>query len=61
MSGSNGVPFGTYYVLASPSVAVQLSSWSRIATNAFDSSGNFNFTNAITPSVPQQFFSIQLP
>lgn len=61
MSGTNGAPLSTYYVLSATNVALPLASWSRIATNTFNGSGNFNFTNAIIPSVPQRYFLIQLP
>ena len=61
MSGSNGVPFGTYYVRASTNVGLALASWTRIQTNTFNGSGNFTFTNVITPSVPVRFFAIELP
>ena len=61
MSGSNGVPSGTYYVRASANVALPLSTWPRIATNTFDVNGNFIFTNVITPSIPQRFFVTELP
>lgn len=61
MSGSNGVPSGIYYVRASTEVALPLDTWTRIATNSFDASGKFNFTNAITPAIPKQFYAIELP
>jgi autotransporter-associated beta strand protein len=59
MSGSNGPPSGTYYVLATTNVALPLSSWTRVATNTFDSNGAFVFTNAA--STPKQFFRLTLP
>jgi autotransporter-associated beta strand protein len=61
MSGSNGVAFHTYYVLASTDVTLPVTSWTPIATNTFDSSGNFTFTNTINPAIPQRFFRIQVP
>jgi hypothetical protein len=61
MSGSDGDPLGTYYVRASTNATLALSSWPRIATNAFDGSGNFIFTNVITPSFPLRFFVIEVP
>jgi len=61
ISGSGGVPFGDYYVLATTNVALPLSSWTPIATNQFDASGNFTFTNSMDSSVVQQFFQIELP
>jgi hypothetical protein len=32
-----------------------------LATDLFDGDGNFSFTNAITPGVPQQFYRLRLP
>lgn len=61
MSGSNGVPSGTYYVLASTNVALPVLNWTRIATNTFDANGNFVFTNGIKASIPRQFFLLNLP
>jgi fibronectin-binding autotransporter adhesin len=61
MSGSNGVPSGVYYVRASTDVALPLDTWARIATNSFDASGKFNFTNAITPGILQRFYVVELP
>jgi len=60
-SGTNGTPFGNYYVLASTNVASPVASWTPVATNMFDDLGNFSFTNTATPSVPHQFFIIQVP
>jgi hypothetical protein len=60
-SGTNGLAKGTYCVLASTNIALPLAQWTPIATNVFDSSGNFNFTNAINPNVPGQFYLLQIP
>ncbi|HSU57200.1 MAG TPA: autotransporter-associated beta strand repeat-containing protein, partial [Candidatus Dormibacteraeota bacterium] len=61
MSGSNGTAFNNYYVLASTNVTLPRGTWPRIATNSFDAAGNFRFTNAIIPTIPQRFYQIQLP
>jgi hypothetical protein len=61
MSGTNGAPLGTYYVRSTTNVAQPLVNWPRIATNTFNGSGNFNFTNAIVPAIPQRYFMIELP
>ncbi len=61
MSGSNGPPSGTYYVVATTNLAAPLSSWTPIATNTFDANGAFTFTNAVSPSTPRQFFRLSLP
>jgi fibronectin-binding autotransporter adhesin len=61
MRGSNGVPSGTYYVLASTNVALPVVNWTSIATNTFDANGTFLFTDTIKASVPKQFYLLKLP
>ena len=61
MTGSGGSANGTYYILDSTNLNLPLNLWTRIATNQFDSSGNFNFTNAISATVPRQYYILQLP
>jgi hypothetical protein len=60
-NGSNGLPKGNYYVLTSTNVALPLSQWTPIATNQFDNTGNFNFSNMINPNLPGQFYQLQIP
>jgi hypothetical protein len=60
-SGGGGTPLADYYVLASTNVALPLADWTRIATNQFDSSGNFIITNAIGTNVPQNYYLLQIP
>jgi hypothetical protein len=59
--GGGGIADGTYYVLTSTNPELPLNQWTVIATNAFDAVGNFNFTNAIRPNLPAQFFRLQAP
>jgi len=61
LSGSGGLAGATYFVLATTNVAAPLASWSRIATNVFDVSGNFSASIPQNPSIPNRFFSIQAP
>ena len=61
LSGSGGVTNGAYQVLASTNIALPLNQWTPIATNQFDSSGNFIFTNAVPTNAPQRFFLLQEP
>jgi hypothetical protein len=61
LSGSGGVTNGAYLVLASTNIALPLNQWTPIATNQFDSSGNFIFTNAVQMIAPQTFFLLQIP
>jgi autotransporter-associated beta strand protein len=55
-SGTNGWANGNYELLTSTNVALALTNWTAIATNTFDSNGQFNLTNGINPDAPQQFY-----
>ena len=61
LRGSGGLPNGKYYVLASTNVALPLAGWPRIATNSYDASGNFNFTNVMASGAVARFYRLQLP
>lgn len=61
LSGTGGVWGVNYYVLSSTNLALPLSNWMRIATNQFNSSGNFNFTNGLNTNSPQSFYLLQSP
>jgi autotransporter-associated beta strand protein len=61
LCGTNGPPGGTYHVLCSTNVVLPLTSWTPMATNLFDASGNFKYTNAIDPTSPERFFTLRLP
>ena len=60
ISGTNGVPNANYSVLTTTNVTLPLINWSSIATNQFDSSGNFSFTNAIDANDLQRYFQVRL-
>jgi len=61
ISGSGSPAGGNYYVLGSTNIASPLNLWTRLATNQFDNSGNFNFTNGVNTNAPQEFYRLQLP
>ncbi len=44
LSGSNGPPRATFYLLSSPEASQPITRWSRVATNQFDSLGGFSQT-----------------
>jgi hypothetical protein len=60
LSGTNGVPGWPYVVLTATNVLQPVSQWRRMATNYFDAAGNFRFTNAPDPNVPQAFYRLQV-
>ncbi len=57
LSGSGGTANAPYNVLTTTNLLNSV--WLPIATNNFDSSGNFSATNAIVPGVPQEFYLIK--
>jgi hypothetical protein len=61
ISGVGGTPNAVYYVLTSTNLVLRLSDWTPIATNNFNSSGDFsyNVTNSLSGS--QQFYTIEQP
>jgi fibronectin-binding autotransporter adhesin len=61
MGGTNGTALTNYRVWSTTNLTIPLPNWTPIATNAFNSSGNFSFTNTINPAKPIQFFEISVP
>ena len=60
-SGTGGVAGATYYLLGSTNVTIPAGNWTRLLTNQFDGSGNFNFTNSLKTNTPQSFYQLQVP
>ena len=60
-SGTGGPTNVPYYVLNSTNLAQPLAGWTRLATNLFNSTGGFSFTNALNTNAPQSFYRLQLP
>jgi len=58
ISGSGGVTNGFYFIEASTNLAP--AQWTHVATNQFNSAGDFSATIAIEPNQPQTFFRLQL-
>ena len=61
LAGTAGAPTWTFYLLASTNISSPLSNWSAVQTGAFDAFGNFQLTNGEDPTLPQNFFILQLP
>jgi hypothetical protein len=59
-SGTNGVINWPYAVLASTNLSLPAIQWTRLATNNFDSLGNFVFTNSVKINPSMQFFQLQM-
>lgn len=61
IAGAGGTPGASYLLLGSTNTALPLLNWTRLATNTFDASGNFQILTPILPTPPQQFYRLQLP
>jgi len=59
-AGAGGPTNFPYYVLATTNVLLPVTNWDRVATNMFDATGAFSFTNAMT-NASQQFYRLELP
>ncbi|HTR43225.1 MAG TPA: autotransporter-associated beta strand repeat-containing protein [Pseudomonadales bacterium] len=59
VSGTGGLANWPYYVLTTTNLTSPF--WIPFATNQFDASGNFAFTNVINPLWPQLYYRLQLP
>jgi hypothetical protein len=57
ISGTNGTPGVTYYVLTSTNVTVPVAQWTRLATNTFAADGSFSYTTT-TATNAQQFYDV---
>ena len=60
LSGTNGMSNAFYQVLASSNLGAARSSWTALATNAFDASGNFDSSLAISAE-PVRFYQLRVP
>ena len=54
-AGIGGVAGANFYLLATTNITQPVSNWTRLLTNQFDISGNFNFTNLMDPAASQDF------
>ena len=62
ISGTNNSGAGgTFHVLTSTNISLPLTNWSILTNSTFDSSGNFNTTNAIDATKPNGFYILQVP
>jgi hypothetical protein len=62
VSGTNNSgPGGPYHVLTSTNLFLPGTNWTVLASNSFDSKGNFSFTNPVPSTNPQLFFKLRVP
>jgi hypothetical protein len=60
-TGNGGPAGGTNFLLAATDLALPLPQWAPVATNFFDLTGGFAFTNPVPGGVAQQFYRLRLP
>lgn len=60
LSGTGGFPESTYQVLTTASLTTPVN-WTAVATNHFDGSGGFSFTNTSSLVTPRQFYQLLMP
>jgi hypothetical protein len=58
--GTNGVPNQSYTVLTTTNVALPGTNWAALATNSFDVTGNFAFTNPISSDFANRFYRLRV-
>jgi hypothetical protein len=61
ISLSGGQPNAPFTILASTNVCLPFGQWTPIASNSFDSTGAFTFTNIPDPNSPQLYYRLQTP
>jgi hypothetical protein len=61
LSGAGGTNNGTYFVLTSTNLATPRGLWTPVATNQFNSLGQFVFTNFAPTDALQLFYILQSP
>ena len=59
LNGVGGTNNGPYIVLTSTNLATPLGLWTPVATNNFDSLGQFVFTNIAPTDAAQLFYILQ--
>jgi hypothetical protein len=57
----NGTPGHQAVALTSSDLALPRSTWTPVATNAFDATGFLSFTSSVNPAASLAFFTFELP
>ena len=58
-TATGGQPNGTFYLMTTTNISLPLAQWTRMATNTFDGSGYFVFTNATGSNGPVRYYRLQ--
>jgi len=59
--GTGGEAGSNYVILASTNLALPLTEWTALLTNAFDGTGQFQYTNTASPANRQEYFILKSP
>jgi beta-glucanase (GH16 family) len=59
LTGTNGPPGATFYIVASPNTTLPQNRWPRVGTNQFNSSGGF--THSLPPVSSPSYYRILVP
>jgi hypothetical protein len=60
LNGTGGTPNWPYTILSSTNLALTLAQWTATATNFFDATGNFTWTNPASFNGSQQFYVLKV-
>jgi len=60
LNATNGLAGGPVIVLTTTNIALPVSAWTPVTTNAFDGSGNYGETITVNPSLQQQFYMLKV-
>ncbi len=60
LQATDGVPSQIFNVLSTSDPSQPMSSWSTAAAVTTDANGNITYTNVMNPSLPYQFFALEL-
>ncbi|HEX3623811.1 MAG TPA: hypothetical protein VH280_00140 [Verrucomicrobiae bacterium] len=61
LTGTNGIAGERYELLSSTNPTLPFNQWVPVLTNNLESNGNFNITNTVDLSVPEDFYLIKIP
>jgi hypothetical protein len=59
-TATNGVPDSPCAIISSTNLGLPLEQWTVLATNFFDASGKFSYTNPTALNPPQTFYALRL-
>jgi len=61
LGGTNGLVGTPYYLLTSTNVAMPMTNWTRVLTNAFGPGGSFTSSTSVDPLENARFYRLQSP